>query len=120
LFHAQVLLVGPDGVSILLGNVHTIDGSGPHKIRGNGKKRREFKKTCLEYVMKDLFETRHRRTLDPLQGQPRIMCCGDLNLKTDDVVAAVQDFPSETTGPSITVVGEGCGEGGGRMAKVIS
>ena len=111
LFHAQVLLVGPDGVSILLGNVHTIDGSGAHRIRGRQDQRQQFKRKCLENVMADLFETRRRRTFATLQGQllPAIMCCGDLNLRTDDVVQAVQDFPTEI-GASMTVVGEGWGE----------
>ena len=88
LVHAEVLLVGPDGVRNLLANVHTVDGSKDHQIRGNADQRQQFKRQCLENVMADLFETRRRRTFATLQGQllPAIMCCGDLNLRTDDVV----------------------------------
>ena len=119
LFHAQVLLTRVDGFSILLGNVHTIDGSKGHKVTGNKKQRQEFKRRCLVGVLTDLFNKRGEWALAPelapLQGRPAlpaIMCCGDLNLNRQDVLLAVQSLP----GTDIAVVGEhaGCGEGGGK------
>ena len=109
--HAQVILKGPDGVRILLASVHTIDGSSSgHQIRGTADRRRAFKKTCLENVTVDMFRTRRTHPLlKDLAQQPVIMCCDDLNLDTNSVVAAVQDLSREI-GTSFTVVCEGWGE----------
>lgn len=77
----------------LIANVHTIDGSGPHALKGTGQQRVSFKKSCLQAVLEQLLEAqRHVAGMKDHWGDVDIMCCGDFNLTCAQAVQAVQDM----------------------------
>ena len=104
-------MTSPSGVSIIAVSCHTVDGQRHHKPPGKTPEARDkYKAQCARNIVQQMVQHRtqgrasasSQGQLDfaSSQGQPRIIICGDLNVRPGLLQSALQDMK---VGPGLDV-----------------